>query len=270
MIGSVGYRTDPIPGSEYNRGVRHTSSRLGAIVIALTLVAACSSGDDEADREEPATTTTEAATTTAPDPGGVVPGAEWGVADPADHDIDDAGLEEARAYAFAPGRNTQGVVVVHEGEIVAEWYADGAGPDSWAASWSVAKSFTSAAVGIAIDEGHIGGVDEPMATYLPEWAGTDREPITIGDVLHMTSGLEWNEGYDGTAEESNIVQMVTGEADQLAYARARPVGVEPGTVWSYSSGDSMLLSGVVQEATGRPPHRGPARPHRDGAARVVA
>lgn len=235
--------------------MRHPSRLLAAVVV-LALVAGCSSGDDEA-APDPSTTTADAATTTtaAPtetEPGEVVPGADWVVADPADHDIDPAGLEEARAYAFAPGRETQGVVVVHRGEIVAEWYAEGADADSWAASWSVAKSFTSAVVGIAVEEGHIGGVEEPMSTYLPEWAGTEHDAITIEDVLHMASGLDWNEAYGGSGEESQVVRMVTGETDHLAFARARPRRAEPGTSWSYSSGDTMLLSGVVQEATGRP------------------
>jgi CubicO group peptidase (beta-lactamase class C family) len=227
--------------------------RVPAFAVALVLIAAgCSSSDGEADDTGDTTTTAEAATTTEADPGEVVPGADWVVADPADHGIDPAGLEEARAYAFAPDRETQGVVVVHEGEIVAEWYADGADADSWAASWSMAKSFTSAVVGIAVDEGHIGGVEESMATYLPEWAGTDHEAITIRDVLQMSSGLDWVEDYVGSGESSDIVRAVTGETDHLAFAAGQPVAVAPGTRWAYSSGDTMLLSGVIEAATGRP------------------
>jgi CubicO group peptidase (beta-lactamase class C family) len=167
--------------------------------------------------------------------------------------MDPARLEESREYAFAEGRNTQGVVVVHEGEIVAEWYAEGADADSWAASWSMAKSFTSALVGIAIDDGLIDGVDEPMTTWYPDWAGTDRAGITLRDILQMSSGLDWDEDYDPAAiGESEIIQMVLGEQDQLAYAAGRPAAHEPGTTWSYSSGDTMLLSGVLEQATGMP------------------
>ena len=222
------------------------------VALAIGLAAACSAGGDgaTADRDDagPGSTTTAAAAS----PDDVVPEEDWAVAVPEEHGIDPAGLEGARSYAFAPEKNTQGVVVVRGGEIVAEWYADGADRDSWAASWSMAKSVTSAAMGIAIDEGHIGGVDEPVATYIPEWAGTDREDITIEDLLQMSSGLEWNEDYRGTVEESDITNMVTSQPDELAFATSRPRGTEPGTEFSYSSGDTMLLSGILEEATGQP------------------
>src|SRR5688500_1819409 len=113
---------------------------VGATLAGVLVLGAlgCSGGDngggddDEAPAEGEAGGGGEAA---------VVPGDDWVVDDPADHGMDAATLDGAREYAFAEGMNTQGVVVVHDGAIVAEWYdeAAGAGPDSWAASWSVAK-----------------------------------------------------------------------------------------------------------------------------------
>lgn len=92
-------------------------------------------------------------------------------------------LDGARAYAFQEGKNTQGVVVVRHGVIVAEWYEPGRDASSFAPSWSVAKSFTSALVGIAIEEGLIESVDVGMAEFFPEWRGTPKESITLRDVL---------------------------------------------------------------------------------------
>ncbi|HEY8525888.1 MAG TPA: serine hydrolase [Acidimicrobiales bacterium] len=216
-----------------------------AIVAALA-VTACSGSDGDGDDDGGGNGAATAAREAPP-----VPGEEWAVADPADHGMDPALLEQARDYAFTDGMNTQGVVVVHDGEIVAEWYAEGADQDSWAASWSVAKSFTSALIGIAIEDGLIAGVDEPMSTWIPEWEGTDRADITLRDVLQMSSGLAWVEDYaPSSAGQSDIIRLVTGEADQLAYAASRPAANEPGEVWSYSSGDTMLLSAVIEEATG--------------------
>lgn len=181
------------------------------------------------------------------------PASEWAVEPPEAHGMDAAVLDGARSYAFVPQRNTQGVVVVRHGVIVAEWYADGAAADSWAASWSVGKSITSALVGIAIEEGHIPDVDVPMTTYYPQWAGTAREGTTLRDVLTMTSGLRWQESYSvDDAATSDIIQMVATQRDQLAYAASRPQEVPAGTRFSYSSGDTMLLSGVLEQATGVP------------------
>lgn len=224
----------------------------GWLVVGVLLaggLAACSGGSDATATTTTATTTT---TTTRPAQAGAdrVPGASWQVVDPADAGMDAADLERARTYAFADGRHTQGVVVVRHGRIVAEWYAPGADEDSWTASWSVAKSFSSALVGAAIADGKIPSVDEPMATYLPSWKGTDKASITVRDVLQMESGLAWNEEYDpSSAGTSDVVQMGLS-ADELAYAAGRPVAAPPGTRWLYSSGDAMLISEVIAKATG--------------------
>jgi CubicO group peptidase (beta-lactamase class C family) len=226
---------------------------LVAVAVFALALSACSSDSDSTPKASPratdATTTVAGAGTSAGSAEDLVyPGDDWAVADPADHGIDPAGLEAARAYAFEPEHHTQGVVVIRGGEIVGEWYAEGSDAESWAASWSMAKSFTSATVGIAIDEGAIGSVDDPAAKYLTAWAGTEHDRITVKDLLQMNSGIDWDEDYRGI--DAEIVRMVTGQPDQLAFAMSVPQGVEPGTRWSYSSGDSMILGGVVQAATG--------------------
>lgn len=176
----------------------------------------------------------------------------WTIVDPADAGMDASALEAAYGEAFVAERNTQGVVVVRNGQLVSEHYAPGEGPRSWAGSWSMAKSITSILVGIAIDEGLIGGVDESMATWIPEWVGTDKAAITLRDVLQMQTGLESNEDYNpANAAESDVIQMGLA-ADQLAYSIARPLEVTPGTRFRYSSADTMLLSAVLEQATGMP------------------
>ncbi|MFW5875178.1 MAG: serine hydrolase domain-containing protein [Myxococcota bacterium] len=199
-------------------------ARALAAFVSLLVVSGCSGGDD--------------------------PGGWWTVAAPDDKGMDAAVLEGAREYAFEPGKNTQGVVVVRDGAIVAEWYAEGWDETSFAASWSVAKSFTSAAIGIALEEGLIPSLDVSMAEYIPEWEGTNRADITLRHVLGMASGLDWVEDYSPTADSSDIVYMVTSASDQLAYASSIELASTPGTVWNYSSGDTMLLSGVLERASG--------------------
>lgn len=242
----------------------HRSLLAGA--LALVLVLAGCSGDDltsstksAADRDDGSAVATTATTgsSTAPSTAGSTDGStdgadgDWEFANPEDEGVDPAGLEAARAYAFAPGKDTQGVVVLRHGKLVAEWYADGAGPESWAASWSVGKSVASALIGIAIDDGKIPGVDVKMTTYYPDWADRGLAGVTLRDVLEMSTGLAWEESYSpADLETSNVIDMVVRESDQLAYAAGRPAEFEPGTVFEYSSGTSMLLSGVIEQATG--------------------
>ena len=218
-------------------------------LLALVLLASLTACSDDPARtsvtttEAPAATTAATTTTAAPDD--LVEGA------PADEGMDATKLEGAKTYAFEPGKNTQGVVVVRHGTIVAEWYAPGADQDSWAASWSMSKSVASALVGIAIDEGKIPSLDVPMTTYYPDWAETGRGDITLRDVLEMSPGLTWEENYSPSSlDTSDVINMVVRESDQLAYAASRPAEVPPGTAFVYSSGTSMLLSGVLQQATG--------------------
>lgn len=224
--------------------------RLLSVVLVVVAVAGCSDDGDAAPPEEGTT-----APSTAPTPEeetGVLSG-EWETVAPDEAGMDADALEEARSYAFAEGTNTQGVVIVRGGEIVGEWYAEGADEGSWAASWSMAKSFTSALVGIAIAEGDIPGVDEPMTTWIPEWEGSDREAITLRHVLQMTAGLQWNEAYDpAAAATSDIIELVIGGEDQLAQVVDQPLAEEPGTVFNYSSGVTLLLSTVLEQATGQP------------------
>jgi len=176
---------------------------------------------------------------------------DWPVETPAEQGMDAATLDGARAYAFQDGKNTQGVVVTRRGVLVAEWYEDGRGPDSYAASWSMAKSFTSALIGIALDEGKLAGVDVPLVDYYPQWQGSPRDQISIEHILHMASGLEWLEAYDlSMANESDTVQLVLTTGSPLDYVLAKPLESPPGTVFEYSSGDTLLLSGVLAEATG--------------------
>jgi len=166
--------------------------------------------------------------------------------------MDPARLEEARSYAFAGGKNTQGVVVARSGTIVAEWYAEDRDETSPASSWSIAKSVTSALVGIALERGDLPSVDVPMTTYFPEWVGTEREGITLRHVLQMASGLAWVEDYDPEAlDGSDIGELVTSSMpSHVALVADNEVAAPPGTVFNYSSGDTMLLSRVIAEATG--------------------
>lgn len=174
------------------------------------------------------------------------PGASWDTHDAAALGVAQSGVNAALDYAFAEGRNTQGVVIIKNGVIIGERYAQGANKETLATSWSTGKSFASTLIGIAEDEGDIASIDDPAETYLPTWVGTDREAITIRAILEMRSGLGL------ASDDTTDFAIYVNGGDQLAYALDRVPETTPRTNnWVYLNSDSMLLSGIIENATGQ-------------------
>lgn len=182
------------------------------------------------------------------------PGAPWPVGNAPvavlPDDVDAGALEAAIATAFTEDdpegreRNTRAVVVVRDGELLAERYGDGFDADTALLGWSMAKSVANALIGHAVLEGRL-DLDEPVVR--PGWEDDARADITLEHLLTMTSGLRFEEVYDpGT----DATQMLFTPQDTGAYGAAQPLVHEPGTVWSYSSGTTNLLCDLAQEATG--------------------
>ncbi len=179
---------------------------------------------------------------------------EWQKAAPEQVGLDQAQLDTARKYAFQEEMITQSVVIIKDGYLVAEWYAPGSDRTSWGTSWSIAKSFTSALLGIAWGDGALSSLDVTMGTFITEWGqGDARASMTLRDVLTMSSGLHWEEAYSlDTNDISEVAQMVL-VTDPLSVPVSQPLESEPGAVWEYSSGDTMLLGRVIEQLTGSNP-----------------
>lgn len=151
-------------------------------------------------------------------------------------------------------------VVVHRGEVVSERYgtrpanafvpAEEIGPDSTLISWSTAKSMVHAAVGVLVQDGL---VDPERPAPITEWSGTDKERITLLDLLEMRSGLRFVEDYvDGDTSHCIAMLFGDGSSDHAAYAAALPLDHEPGTVWNYSSGTTNIISRVIGDVVAGP------------------
>lgn len=195
-----------------------------------------------------------------------VPTDTWVTAEPDELGLKTSEIQKAIDYAFAEGQNTQGLVILRHGAIVAEKYADGSNKDSIATSWSVAKSFTSALIGIAIDKGFISSVDVPAAGYVPEWAGDDRKNITLKNLLQMSSGL-YEDGNDGEVmyvglkdSDGNYVTDSNGviqQVNNLQYAINRTVSPErahwlgAGYNWNYANGDTQIIGSILLQAANK-------------------
>jgi CubicO group peptidase (beta-lactamase class C family) len=112
----------------------------------------------------------------------------------------------------------------------------------------MAKSITQAMIGILVAEGRI---DVFARAPVPEWydPGDPRHAITLDQMLHMRAGLEWVEEYEGT---SDVIEMLfgAGSTNRAHFAADRPLIDDPGTVWEYSTGTTMILARVLADEVG--------------------
>ncbi|RZM76693.1 serine hydrolase domain-containing protein [Leptolyngbya iicbica] len=148
---------------------------------------------------------------------------------------------------YAAERNSTGLLVMHQGEIVLEQYWQGYDQSSKFNAMSMTKSIVGLLIGQAIAEGAIASVEEPVANYLPEWQRGDRAQITLQDLLYMQSGLR-NE-RSTTSPTSDLVHLYIGsdvEQTALSIPRVRP----PGEVFDYNNVNSQILAIVLERATG--------------------
>jgi CubicO group peptidase (beta-lactamase class C family) len=142
----------------------------------------------------------------------------------------------------------RGILVSQRGEIVLERYTDGAGADRATNVKSASKSVLAVLVGIAIQEGHIRGVDQPISDFFPDYfarQGVDprKRTITIGHLLSMQSGLE--------STSFNEYGAWVSSRDWVRAALDQPMVAEPGGRMLYSTGSTHLLSAILTRATGR-------------------
>jgi CubicO group peptidase (beta-lactamase class C family) len=155
------------------------------------------------------------------------------------------GLDE-----FLRETDTLAFAVVHDDRLVWERYFDGSTRESLLTSFSVAKSFASTLVGIAIDEGLIGSVEDPLTDYLPELAERDPDfrQITLRDLLTMSSGIRYEEGgFPSLGDETYTYYGV--DLRDVALNRPR-IQQPPGITWHYNNYHPLLLGLVLERTTG--------------------
>ncbi|RXV64930.1 6-aminohexanoate hydrolase [Roseovarius sp. A46] len=150
-------------------------------------------------------------------------------------------------------RNVTSLLVLHNGRIRHESYHLGTTAQDRRISWSVAKSFLAALIGISLERGEIDSLDDPVTRYAPRLADSAYDGVTLRQLLQMTSGLEFDEDYldyDSDINRMGRVLALGGSMDGFAAglsARAAP----PGTRWKYVSIDTHALAMALRGATGR-------------------
>ncbi len=169
-------------------------------------------------------------------------------------------LMEAAFDPAGPLGDTYAVVVVQGGRLLYERYGgalpqwEGPGKpvheETPLLSWSVAKSMLHAVVGMLVG---VGRLDLAANARVPLWEGVGdpRGSISLQHLLEMRDGLAWLEEYENP-ESSDVLQMLygRGEADMAAFAADRPLAAPPGTRFQYSTGTSVIVSGIVARELG--------------------
>ena len=182
------------------------------------------------------------------------PTQEWRECKPEAVGMNSEKLLKAIEYATTPAFNTDGLAVIRKGHIVGEAYLGNFKIDSKHVSHSMAKSFTSSLVGIAIDRGQLEGVDEKICKFYNEWNCDDeddlRSRITLRHAMTLTTGLAWKEDWSKWDPNTNDALKMGASGHFVKYMAQRDGLYEPGQRFAYSTGDPMLLTRVIQGATG--------------------
>ena len=170
----------------------------------------------------------------------VFPGDEWAIKTPTELNINQEKIDHLFDLSFADDA-TQAVVLIKDGYLIGERYAEGFDQNSFGTSWSMAKSFYASLIGISIDRGEINSLDDKVSDYL-EYFNDERSEITIRDILNMASGLQFPEHEH---------ELMFFKQDHLAYAKNIGVEKEPNTLFEYNNVNSMLLGDILLKATGK-------------------
>lgn len=153
---------------------------------------------------------------------------------------------------FLDVTDTAALLVLRDGQVVHEQYRLTGGRDVQWISWSVGKSFVSALVGIAVGQGHIRSIDDPISDYIDVEPGSAYDGVRIKDVLQMSSGARWNEDYSDRTSDVVRLGAAMGPGGSLdAFVASAPGDVPPGTVCQYNSTDTQALGALLVRATGR-------------------
>ena len=160
------------------------------------------------------------------------------------NDTDYDAINRAIDAAFADeAAATRAILVVKDGEVVAERYAEGFTADTPFLSWSMAKSVTASMVGAAVLRGFI---DVETAAPVAEWRNDEaRKAITWNDLLQMQSGLAFDETYEDP--KSDVSKMLFRARDAGGVAARKKLAHPPGSYWAYSSGTTNLLQRTLRE-----------------------
>ena len=234
-------------GDRYPTATTRCWTRLLVAGLGCALAAACTTSTDR-----------QAATGTSQASAGATqrdywPTAGWRTAAPAEQGMDPAVLDDLDTIVPESYPQVRSVLVVRHGYLVYERYWQGVDAGDGHNSFSVTKSFTSALVGIALDDGKLKGLDqtveELLADHLPANADPRLRQVTLKQLLTMTSGLAGDDSTLGGDDDSWIEMLKS--PDWVRHILSQPLVSAPGAEFAYTDKNAHLLSAIVADATGQ-------------------
>lgn len=172
------------------------------------------------------------------------PDKEWAKGAP----LEGAAVDALNAYAFPPrddatrkGIRTDALLVIRDGVIIYERYGAPTTASTPHLTWSVSKSLMATVLGVAYGENRF-KLTDPAARFYPPMK--QHPKVSMADLLHWASGLDWQEDYEYAPLKSSVVAMLytRGRSDMAEFAAATEAAAAPGQAFRYSSGDSNILS----------------------------
>jgi CubicO group peptidase (beta-lactamase class C family) len=177
----------------------------------------------------------------------------WRTSTPEQQGLDSARLVEVLDHIQERDYPVHGIAIVRNGYLVMEAYVHPFRAEDRHHIASCTKSFVSALIGIALEQGYIDSLDQKLLDFFPDRtvANRDRqkEAITLEHLLTMSSGLAW----PGRGLSESLQPQMSQSQDWVQFVLDRPMGQEPGTGFRYNSGGSHLLAAIVWQTTGRTP-----------------
>jgi len=161
---------------------------------------------------------------------------------------------EGKTYSvddYLQHQRVMGLLIIKNGEILAERYQYDRNADDRFVSNSMAKSITSLGIGLALEEGKIASLDDKVARYVPELNGFAYGEISINDLLRMSSGLKFVEEYDGKDDSKRFFKLVGTKGSIAALQAFGGTGEKPEMRFHYASINSAALGLVLAKATGK-------------------
>jgi CubicO group peptidase (beta-lactamase class C family) len=147
------------------------------------------------------------------------------------------------------------MLIIRNGYLVLERYFRGEERNSPHPIYSVTKSITSALIGVALDQQKISTLQERVLKFFPEYKNIKnlsiaKQQITLKDILTMSAGFTWNEWGTAYEDPHNPINLILQSDDWIKYILDLPMSYTPGTHFTYNSGCTMLLSGIIKNKTG--------------------